>query len=128
MRASYVAYLAAALFAVRLATFFVAPLRDATATTSPVAAEVIAVLGIAPHLLLFPVAAALPAPSWGRAAGYGWLVIDMATDIMQLGGVDQTTYLGLRYGGHISAGSGSSLLPGRQGSGSASSACCLHST
>jgi hypothetical protein len=42
-------------------------------------------------------------PPWGRAAGYGWLVVDMATDIMALNGVAKPTFIAMRYGGHLSA-------------------------
>lgn len=97
------AYAAAVLFAIHLITYFIAPVRDATTTSSPVVAELLALLAVAEHLLVFPVVAALPAPRWAKAAGYGWLVIDMATDIMQLNGTPKTTYLAMRYGGHISA-------------------------
>jgi hypothetical protein len=78
-------------------------MRDATAAGAPVLAEVTALLGILPHLLLFPVVAALPAPGWARAAGWSWLAIDMATDIMGLNGVPAAIYLPLKYGGHLSA-------------------------
>src|SRR5947209_6396028 len=97
------AYAAAVLFAIHLITYFIAPLRDATTTSSPIVAELLALLAVAEHLLVFPVVAALPAPRWVKAAGYGWLVIDIATDIMQLNGTPKTTYLPMRYGGHISA-------------------------
>jgi hypothetical protein len=97
------AYVAAILFAIHLVTYVIGPLRDATTSSSPIVAELLALLGVAEHLVLFPVIAALPAPRWAKAAGYGWLVIDMATDIMQLNGVPKETYLALRYGGHISA-------------------------
>lgn len=101
--AVYAAYAAAILFAIHLVTYFIAPLRDATTTSSPIVAELLALLAVAEHLLMFPVVEALPAPRWARYAGYGWLVIDIATDIMQLNGVPSTTYLAMRYGGHISA-------------------------
>jgi hypothetical protein len=97
------AYTAAVLFTVHLITYFIPSIRDSTPISSPIMAELLALLGVAEHLLLFPVVATLPAPRWARAAGYGWLVIDMATDIMQLNGIDKSTYLSLRYGGHISA-------------------------
>ncbi|SRR6266581_1101914 len=102
-RVAYVAYGVAVLWIIRLATFFIPAIRDATPGGSPLLAELNALLGIAPHLLLFPVVAALPAPQWARQAGYGWLVIDIATDIMQLGSVPTPIYLPLRYGGHVSA-------------------------
>jgi hypothetical protein len=63
----------------------------------------IILLAIAPHVLLFPVVAALPAPSWAKAAGFGWLVIDITQDIMALHGVAPSIYLPIRYGGHVSA-------------------------
>ncbi|GAC1378490.1 MAG: hypothetical protein NVSMB33_02820 [Ktedonobacteraceae bacterium] len=97
------AYGAAVLFAIHLATYLVPSIRDVTPTSSLIVAELLALLAVAEHLLLFPVVAALPGPRWARAAGYGWLIIDMATDIMQLNGVVKLTYLSLRYGGHISA-------------------------
>jgi hypothetical protein len=97
------AYLVAALFTIHLITYLIPGIRDATPTRLPVVTELVGIIGVAEHLLLFPVVAALPAPRWARAAGYGWLVIDMATDIMQLNGIDKSIYLSLRYGGHISA-------------------------
>jgi len=102
-RVAYAAYAAAILFAIHLVTYFIPAIRDATTTSSLFMAELLALLSVAEHLLLFPVVAALPAPRWARYAGYGWLVIDMATDIMQLNGAPKSTYLTLRYGGHISA-------------------------
>ncbi|MFL5624734.1 MAG: hypothetical protein ACJ788_03970 [Ktedonobacteraceae bacterium] len=97
------AYGAAVLFAIHLVTYLIPSIRDVTTTSSPIAAELLVLLGVAEHLLLFPVIAALPAPQWAKSAGYGWLVIDMATEIMQLNGVAKLIYLSLRYGGHISA-------------------------
>jgi|SRR5581483_98064 len=99
----YAAYGVAILFLIRIPFYFIPGLREATAINSPFLGELNALTGVAPHLLLFPVVAALPAPRWARAAGYGWLVIDMTTDIMQLSGVASTIFLSVRYGGHISA-------------------------
>jgi hypothetical protein len=101
--ASRAAYGAAVLFAVSLARFFFLP-HLGLGADSLVAAELNGgLLPVAAHLILFPVVAALPAPPWARAAGYGWLVIDITTDIMALQGVTDTVYLPMRYGGHISA-------------------------
>lgn len=101
--AAYAAYGAAILFVVSLARFFFIP-RLGLLANSPIVAELNGgLLPVAAHLLLFPVVAALPAPRWARAAGYGWLAIDIATDIMALNGVSDTIYLPMRYGGHISA-------------------------
>jgi hypothetical protein len=101
-QATWAAYAAAALFVVSLARFFVIPLLG-LATNSPIVAELNGLLPAAAHVLLFPVVAALVAPTWARAAGFGWLVIDIATDVMALNGVADTLYLPLRYGGHVSA-------------------------
>jgi hypothetical protein len=99
----YATYAAAVLFLIHLITYFIPTLRDATTSSSVITTELLTILGVAEHLLLFPAVDALPAPRWAKAAGYGWLVIDMATEIMGLGGVAKITYLSLRYGGHISA-------------------------
>jgi hypothetical protein len=95
------AYAAAILFAIRFVFFIPAlaklPIAPQDGTLPG------AILAIAEHMVLFPVVAALPAPQWAKAAGYGWLVTDMSTDIMALNGVPNTIFLSLRYGGHISA-------------------------
>ncbi|GAC1643124.1 MAG: hypothetical protein NVS4B12_07070 [Ktedonobacteraceae bacterium] len=97
------AYGAAVLFAIHLVTYFIAPIRDVTTSGSVIGAELLALLAVAEHLILFPVIAALPVPPWARAVGYGWLVLDIATDIMQLNGAVKLTYLSLRYGANIAA-------------------------
>lgn len=90
------AYAAAALFLLAFSRFFLlSPEGEGNV--------LVALLGAVPHLLLFPVVAALPAPGWGRAAGYGWLVVDIATDVMALNGVPALTFLPMRYGGHVAA-------------------------
>lgn len=105
-RAAMMAYIAAGLFTIRFIFFFLPYLsfvphgiagleQDGTISG--------ALLGNAEHLVLFPVVAALPAPRWAKAAGYGWLVVDMATDIMALQGVPPLIYLALRYGDHVSS-------------------------
>jgi hypothetical protein len=99
----YATYASAILFFIHLITYFIPSLRNATTSSSVAVVEILAIIGVAEHLLLFPAVDALPAPRWAKAAGYGWLVIDMATEIMGLGGVAKVTYLSLRYGGHISA-------------------------
>jgi hypothetical protein len=99
---STAAYIGAVLFAIHLITYFIPAIRDVTTSSSVIGAEALALLAVAEHLVLFPVIAALQAPRWARAAGYGWLVLDIATDIMQLNGADKT-YLGLRYGANVAA-------------------------
>ncbi len=89
---AFAAYGVALLFLLRFPTYLL-----------PQTGEIVVILAVAPHLLLFPVVTALPAPRWAQAAGYGWLVIDITTDIMGLNGVPATIFLPMRYGGHVSA-------------------------
>lgn len=94
--AVYAAYTAAILFALHLATYFASSLRDATLSTSAVLAVSLALLAVAQHVVVFPVVAALPAPRWAQLAGYIWLVVDTASDLLQLGGTPKSVYLTLR--------------------------------
>ncbi len=96
--ASIFAYAAALLFAAHLATYFVPSVRDATLASSAVVAGALALLAVAQHAVVFPVVGALPAPRWAQVAGYLWLVVDMGTDLMQLGGAPKSLYLVLRFG------------------------------
>jgi hypothetical protein len=71
-------------------------------------------LGLLCHLILFPIIAALPAPAWAQAAGYGWLIIDVALNVaawnlaaLGIGSSDlhlvNATFDSLRQGIHVSA-------------------------
>ncbi len=102
-RVIYAAYGAAILFAIHLVTYLIPSIRDVTISSSLIGAELLALLAVAEHLIVFPIVAVLPAPTWAQAVGYGWLVLDIATDIMQLNGVDKLTYLALRYGANVAA-------------------------
>lgn len=90
------AYGAAILFALHLLTYFIPSIRDATLTNALPVAIALGVLAVAQHLIVFPVVAALPAPRWAQIAGYGWLVVDMLTDLLQLGGAPKSVYLVMR--------------------------------
>jgi hypothetical protein len=94
--ASRAAYAAANLFALHLVTYLIPSLRDATLATSATVALVIGILALAQHVVVFPVVAALPAPTWAKGAGYCWLVVDMLTEVLQLGGASKSLYLVLR--------------------------------
>ena len=61
------------------------------------------VVGAASHLVLLPVVAAMPAPEWARAAGYGWLVIDTMLNVASVNGLDPNLAGALRLGGHASS-------------------------
>jgi hypothetical protein len=93
LSATGAAYGAGVLFALHLATYFVPSIRDATLSTAAGVAVALAVLAVAQHLIVFPVVAALPAPRWAQVAGYTWLVVDMGTDLLQLGGASKSIYL-----------------------------------
>lgn len=90
------AYAAALLFAAHLITYFIPALRDATLASAPAAAVALAILALAQHAVVFPVAAALPTPSWARIAAYVWLIGDMVSDLMQMAGSPVSQYLMLR--------------------------------
>ncbi len=60
--------------------------------------------GILFHLVLFLMVARLEAPEWARAAGYGWLVLDIAAAVMTMDNVEHNIAYSERYGGHIFAG------------------------
>jgi hypothetical protein len=91
--ASACAYAGALLFAILIILF----------NTVPKMVFPIAMVAVLFHVVLFPVVAVLPSTNWAKAAGYGWLIVDIASNIMQLNGVDQQITSALRYGGHIPA-------------------------
>src|SRR5438045_2062313 len=64
---------------------------------------IMGVLGAAAHLALLPVVAAMPAPQWARAAGYGWLIIDTMLNVASVNGLDAGVAGALRLGGHVSS-------------------------
>lgn len=97
---SYPAFIVSGLFFIRFVFFFLPHSISGWVQNGTLFG---AILAIAEHMIMFPVIAALRAPQWSKAAGYGWLVIDMATDIMALNGVDSSIYISLSYRGHISA-------------------------
>lgn len=90
------AYIAAALFAAHLVTYFIPSLRDATLATAAAPAAALAVLALAQHAVVFPVAAYLPAPRWARMTAYVWLIGDMTSDLMQMAGTPVSKYLTVR--------------------------------
>lgn len=60
--------------------------------------------GILFHLALFLLVSRLEAPEWAKAAGYGWLVLDVMTAVLTLNGVPHEVYDFVRLGGHIFGG------------------------
>lgn len=90
--ASAAAYSGALLFALLVVLF---------STDAPVFA--ISIVAVVFHIVLFPVVSTLPSPDWAKAAGYGWLILDIAANIMRLNNVDELICSALRYGAHIPA-------------------------
>jgi len=97
--AARAAYAGAAMFVVLLMLF------STLGTGQPATPILIAmgVIGAAAHLVLLPVVAAMPAPAWARAAGYGWLIIDTMLNVASVNGLDPNITGALRLGGHASS-------------------------
>lgn len=81
------AFAAAALFVALLAVLF---------TAGP-AHPVRPYLAVLFHLALLPLVAALPAPPWARAAGYGWVALDVAAGVMTAHGMDALSTTAMRH-------------------------------
>lgn len=61
-------------------------------------------LGMLFHISLFLLVPWLPAPGWAKAAGYGWLVVDVVSGALSINAVSDTIAQPIRLGGHIFAG------------------------
>jgi len=97
--AARAAYAGAAMFVVLLVLF---SMLGAGPPSTPMLIGM-GVIGAAAHLVLMPVVAAMPAPQWARAAGYGWLVIDTMLNVASVNGLDPGIAGALRLGGHASS-------------------------
>ncbi len=60
--------------------------------------------GILFHLAMFMLIARLDAPDWARAAGYGWVLLDVTVGVLMLNHVPYQIAYPIRLGGHIFAG------------------------
>jgi hypothetical protein len=56
------------------------------------------------HLAVFVLVFKLPAPEWAKAAGYGWLFLDVAAGTLGINQVQPAIAQDVRLGGHIFAG------------------------
>lgn len=56
------------------------------------------------HLAVFLLVFKLPAPEWAKAAGYGWLLLDVAAGTLRINQVQPAIAQQVRLGGHIFAG------------------------
>lgn len=90
-----------ALFGAASATFLFAGtfLLFGLAPTSPA----LSIVGALAHVVLFPLVAALRAHPGAKAAGYGWLTVDIVSNIMTLNGGDAQLASTIRLGGHVAA-------------------------
>lgn len=61
-------------------------------------------IGIFFHLTMFLLVAKLDAPEWAKAAGYGWLVLDVMTGVCMINGVPNELADYFRLGGHVFGG------------------------
>ena len=61
-------------------------------------------IGVFFHLAVLPLIARMPAPEWARAAGYGWITIDVLTGITAINAVPYDITGPTRLGGHVLAG------------------------
>ena len=60
--------------------------------------------GVFFHLVILFLISRMDAPSWAKAAGYGWIILDVLTGIMNINGVDYDIHWPVRLGGHVLAG------------------------
>ncbi|MFE6365703.1 hypothetical protein ACFVP3_37680 [Streptomyces sp. NPDC057806] len=60
--------------------------------------------GILFHLAIMFVVARLPAPEWARAAGYGWLTLDVLSAVLTINELPHDIAWAVRLGGHVPAG------------------------
>lgn len=61
-------------------------------------------VGILLHLAMFMLVAKLEAPDWAKAAGYGYVLLDVTTGVLTINDVPYSTALFIRLAGHIFCG------------------------
>ncbi|PRY23326.1 hypothetical protein [Pseudosporangium ferrugineum] len=60
--------------------------------------------GILFHLAMLLLISRMRAPEWARAAGYGWITIDVLTGVLVINAVSDDLTWAVRLGGHVLAG------------------------
>lgn len=60
--------------------------------------------GVFFHLAILLLVSRLDAPDWAKAAGYGWIILDVLTGILSINGVAYDITWPVRLGGHVLAG------------------------
>lgn len=61
-------------------------------------------LGIVFHLSMLFIVSRMPAPDWARAAGFGWLTLDVLCGAMLINAVPYEIAWPVRLGGHVLGG------------------------
>lgn len=63
------------------------------------------IFGVFFHLAALFFVSRVPAPQWAKAAGFGWLALDVAVavGIMDVNGVPENIFMPMRLGGHVLA-------------------------
>ena len=61
-------------------------------------------IGIIYHLIILGIVTRLKAPVWAKAAGFGWLTLDVCCGIMTLCNVEGAVANPVRLGGHVLCG------------------------
>ncbi|PMR59566.1 hypothetical protein C1A38_18955 [Verrucosispora sp. ts21] len=61
-------------------------------------------LGVFFHLSILFLVSRLPAAPWAKAAGYGWVTLDVLAGILMINAVEYDTAWAVRLGGHVLAG------------------------
>jgi hypothetical protein len=61
-------------------------------------------LGVFFHLSILFLVSRLDAAPWARAAGYGWVVLDVLAGILMINDISDETAWAVRLGGHVLAG------------------------
>ncbi len=61
-------------------------------------------LGVFFHLSILFLVSRLDAAPWAKAAGYGWVTLDVLTGILVINGVEHDTAGAIRLGAHVLAG------------------------
>src|SRR5262245_2563434 len=99
--ASKCAYAAIAFFVVGMALLITNPLPAAFSGPPPPVLVVTLFAFTAFHLAMLPVIAALDAPAWAKASGYGWVVVDNTVSFLSYFGVGGDLVLPMRWGIHL---------------------------
>jgi len=61
-------------------------------------------LGVFFHLSILFLVSRLDAAPWAKAAGYGWVTLDVLVGILMINGIEYDTAWAVRLGGHVLAG------------------------